>query len=189
MTYPIMTEEFNSLIEVQDEYNNDYYLADTELILSKEINDLSKIFLSKNVYSDQVNLLQFRDYILLDMTTRDMYHISSLNRDNYTRIAERLKLIVYRYSKDDKIGTSYILVRNDLSFEDFYRLLQEQSYSITSKMSLFDCLKHIDKGIRFDIIPKYLQVDILNRYSSVVCKTEDEVIRRYVKNTYNKLGV
>jgi len=149
-----------------------------ELILPNDIKEVTQKLRATAVSSlvqGSLPLGQFRQFISIDQTTDDQASLSIINNQGIDDIhtqAEKLKLIVYSYiNHHGQPDQSLFLIRNNMSFQEFYSFIREKSYVIQSKLDLVKLLNHIKAKV--DIIPSYLYWNSAADTFSMTQNTED----------------
>ena len=191
--YSILGTTYNSILRLDTESNSLFYLMQEELILPNDIKEVMqklRVTTVSSLIQGSLPLGQFRQFVSIDQTTDDQASLSIINNQGIDDIhtqAEKLKLIVYSYiNHHGQPDQSLFLIRNNMSFQEFYSFIREKSYVIQSKLDLVKLLNHIKAKV--DIIPSYLYWDSTTDKFSMTQNTEDIGFRSSVlTKKFNRL--
>lgn len=184
MTYNILTSRYNSLLRIDSEHNTSYYLTPQTLLSNEDIIDYKKELLSyeeSKLFTGIDGYAQFRKYFIIDSINRKIGVIDNINLDNFTPLTEKLKLILFVYTdkKTLKPRITHLVIKNDKSFNEFYKELMEHSYAIKDRVSLITYLDHLKCNM--DIFTSYMKLDTVNHKCDFIQCNKDIGLRNIIQ--------
>ncbi len=188
MVYHILTNRYNSLLRIDSEHNSSYYLTPNTLLDHRDISEYKSKLLSyeeSKLFSGIDGYAQFRKYYIINSIDHKIGIIDNINLDNFTPMTEKLKLILFIYTDKKTLRPSitHVVVKNDKSFNEFYKQLMEHSYAIRDRVSLITYLDHLECNM--DIFTSYMKLDTVKHECEYIKCNKDIGLRNIIQRALN----